>query len=157
MSVFPRKVRPGDHLVVDDRTGFTRWASQVVRETLTGFMVRRGRADPRHPQELLRTRADKQAVKNPRPPGVANYVGPLITTTTAAASAGAQTITVSTNARYLSGDRIRIQLSNGDFHRTVVTSLDGTTGVNFVAPLPESVASGAVVQNLSANAEVTHE
>ena len=157
MSVFPRKVRPGDHLVVDDRTGFTVWARDVVRETLTGFVVRRGRQDPRHPQEFLRTRADKQAVRDPRPPGTANYVGPLITTTTAAAAAGAQTLAIETNARYLSGDRVRIQLSDGNFHRTVVSSLNGTTGFDFINPLPDSVPSGAIVQNLSANAEVTYE
>jgi len=155
MSVFPRKVRPGDHLVVDDRTGFTVWASKTIREALTGYRVERGRDDPRHPQEFLRTKADKQAVANPRPPGTANYAGALITATTAAASAGAQDIVVETAARFLVADRIRIQLSTGDYFLATVVGISGTT-VSILERLPESVASGALVVNLSADATVSY-
>ena len=155
MSIFPRKVRQGDHLVVDDRTGFTVWASKTIREALTGYRVERGRNDPRHPQEFLRTKADKQTVRDPRPPGTANYAGPLITYTSAAADAYAQDIVVESAARYLVSDRIRIQISNGDFFPATVLGIVGTT-VSIVEHLPEDVASGATVINLSANGEVEY-
>jgi hypothetical protein len=44
-----------------------------------GFVVRRRSAEPRHPQEFVRSRADKQTVLLPRPPQVQELVGPLIT------------------------------------------------------------------------------
>ncbi len=154
MSTFHRKVRPGSHLVIDDRTGFTVWSDKTVKEELTGYRVERGRNDPRHPQEFLRTRADKQAVKNPRPPGTSNYVGPLITTTISAASPGDQSIEVETTARYLVSDRIRIQLFNGDYFPATVLDVSGTL-INIIEFLPESVASGAIVENISASSTVS--
>ncbi len=154
MSVFPRKVHEGDHLVVDDRTGFTVWARKPVKEVLTGFIVESGRADPRNPQEFLRTRADKQSVKDPRAPQVSAYAGPLITTTTAAAATAALSVEVESVARFLTSDRIRIQLSNGDYFPTIVVDASGTT-VTILDPLPESVAIGAIVQNLSASSTVS--
>lgn len=154
MSIFPRKVHEGDHLVIDDRTGFTVWARKIVKEVLTGFIVESGRADPRHPQEFLRTRADKQSVKDPRVPQASSYAGPLITTTTSAAAVAALSVEVESTARFLISDRIRIQLSNGDYFPTTVVDASGTT-VTFLDVLPQSVAVGAIVQNLSASSTVS--
>lgn len=155
MTIFPRKVKAGDHLVVDDRTGFTVWASRTVREALTGYRVERGRNDPRHPQEFLRTKADKQAVANPRPPGTANYSGPLITATTAAADTYAQTLELESAVRFIISDRVRIQLSNGEYFQTVVVGINGNS-VDIVDHLPEAVRLEALVYNLSADSRVEY-
>jgi len=157
MSVFKRKVKDGEHLVVDDRTGFTVWSGETTREELTGHMTRRRSADQRNPQEVMRPpRAERQSVDDPRPPGIDNYVGPLITKTSAAGDAGDQTITVETNARFRSGDRIRIVLNSGDVQSNIVTSISGIETVNFAFPLKEGVESGALVTNVSALSKVTY-
>jgi len=119
-------------------------------------MVERSRADQRHPQESVSVpHAEKQSVKNPRPPGAPNYIGPLIAVTSAAASAGAASLTVETSARFLAGDKIRIELSTGDYMQTTVSGVDDATTISFIHPLPESVASGALVLNKTANAEAS--
>lgn len=148
MALFPRKHRPNDYLVIDDQSGFTVWASDTVKEW-TGLRVRKQSHDPRHPQEQVRAIAEKQTVPDPRPPGIDRHVGPLRTRTTAAASASAQTVSVASSARFLSGDRIMIALENGDFLRTTVSTVD-TGVINFTTRLPGPVASGAEIVNMTA-------
>ena len=156
MSIFPRKVHDGDHLVVDDRTGFTIWARDSVKEALTGYRVERGRDDPRHPQEFLRTRADKQAARDPRPPGVALTTGPLTTETTAAASAGATVIAVTSTVRMQDADVLLVGLTNGDFFRVAVLAINSLTSITLAAALPETMANGAQVVDVSALSAVEY-
>ena len=59
------RIRPGDHLVTDDRTGIVHYASEMVQEW-TGLLVRRGTEDYRHPQEFVRSLPDPQAPTNVR-------------------------------------------------------------------------------------------
>lgn len=60
-----RRLRWGDYLQQDDRTGFVRHASEMVQEW-NGQIVAREDAEPRHPQDLIHTKADRQAVPKPR-------------------------------------------------------------------------------------------
>src|SRR4051812_44222211 len=48
------------------RSGFRVSPSQLTREW-TGLMVARSEADPRHPQEFVKGRVDRQSVPNPKP------------------------------------------------------------------------------------------
>jgi hypothetical protein len=48
-----------DHYVTDDRTGFKVWASGTVTEW-TGLVVSRENAEPRHPQDFVKGRADRR-------------------------------------------------------------------------------------------------
>jgi hypothetical protein len=61
-----RTYRPGDHLVVCDRTGFVVYASDTVKEW-TGLRVRRESAEQRHPQDHVKGRIDRQGVPDARP------------------------------------------------------------------------------------------
>jgi hypothetical protein len=150
---FPRKARDGDYLVVDDRTGFTTWASKTQKEKLTGHRVRTDSADPIHPQEIARApRAEKQFVPDPRPPGVTRVTGPLSTVTTAAATAGATNLTVETTARMEAGDRVRIALASADYFETTLQAVPSSTSITIAAALPGNVESGAVVIDVTAMA-----
>ena len=55
-----------DHNVICDRSGFKVPASQT-RMQWNGLRVRIKDWEPRHPQDFVRGKADKQAVPNPRP------------------------------------------------------------------------------------------
>lgn len=73
--------RQGDYLVVDDRTGFTQWRSDCVKEW-NGAIVHRSVAESRHPQDFLRARRENFGVRDARPARDINdetFVGPLIT------------------------------------------------------------------------------
>jgi hypothetical protein len=64
--------RRGDWRLVCDRCGVEMWASESAREW-TGLRVHRLEClDPRHPQEFVRGRADRQKVPftRPEPPDV---------------------------------------------------------------------------------------
>ena len=68
---FPKnwKYRPGDHLVVDDISGFRRYASQC-RMRWDNVLMPAEQFETRHPQDFLRARQDKIAVDGPvRPEG----------------------------------------------------------------------------------------
>lgn len=52
---------PGNAPVICQRCGFKRHANELRREW-TGLRVCRECWDPRHPQELVQARADRQAV-----------------------------------------------------------------------------------------------
>lgn len=60
--------RPGDHLVVSDRSGRTFWRSECIKEW-NGSLVHRSEYEPRHPQDLVRARSDKISVEDARPLG----------------------------------------------------------------------------------------
>lgn len=57
--------RKHQHNVIDDFTGFKR-KSGDLRKNVYGYMVDPSNYEPRHPQETLRVRGDKQSVKNVR-------------------------------------------------------------------------------------------
>lgn len=60
------RYRPGDHLALCDRCGFEYYASQL-RKTWDGLLVCDKDWEPRHPQDFVRGRPDRQAVADARP------------------------------------------------------------------------------------------
>ena len=58
--------RRGDHNVIDDRTGFKRKRSECQFEW-SGLLVHRSEWEPRHPQDFVKGRPDRQTVADPRP------------------------------------------------------------------------------------------
>lgn len=146
--------RDGDYLVVDDRTGFTRWRSECKLEW-NGLLVHESVWEARHPQDLLRSRRESFGVPDARPAkAIADetFVGPLVTETTAAASAGATSLSVTSTARMSASDDIGIYLSDGDMHRNAIASVDDATTLTLSSALPGGVASGAKVIDFDASA-----
>ena len=70
--------RPGDHLVICDRCGSKKYASEAKKEW-TGLLVCHPCWDPRHPQDLVRGRVDRQAVKDARPEAADVFVTTPVT------------------------------------------------------------------------------
>jgi hypothetical protein len=66
MRELKHKYIPGDHWMICDECGLRYRRSQVL-ERWDGFLVCKKDWEPRHPQEFVRGRVDKIAVKNPRP------------------------------------------------------------------------------------------
>lgn len=56
----------GDHNVICDYSGFKVKRSET-RLTWNGFLVRKDLWEPRHPQDFLKSRKDKQSVSIARP------------------------------------------------------------------------------------------
>lgn len=57
---------PGDHYIYCDRCGFKIRRSEA-RKTWDGLMVCSQDWEPRHPQDLIKARGDRQTVKDARP------------------------------------------------------------------------------------------
>lgn len=144
-----RKLRAGDFWRIDDRTGFRVPASETVKEW-NGAIVHRRHSEPRHPQDLLRARPNRMRVPDARPPPVDQYIGPLMTEITEAASAGDRVIDVLHTDRFLPGDRIGLYLGSGDMYRAIVQIVESSTELRLTAPLPDAVAVGGVVVNFTA-------
>lgn len=73
--------RNGEFLRIDDRTGFTEWSGDTVKEW-TGAIVHRSKYEARHPQDFIRARREHFRVHDPRPDvsiASINSVGLLIT------------------------------------------------------------------------------
>jgi hypothetical protein len=58
--------RPGEHLVVCDRCGFTLYSGEA-KKTWDGLIVCPEDWEPRHPQDFVRGRKDQQSVEDARP------------------------------------------------------------------------------------------
>lgn len=145
--------RAGDFYRICDVCGFQYRASQT-RKRWDNLMVCLADFEERHPQDFVRGRKDNQNVPEPRPEPIDTLVGPLTTTTTAAAVAGATTINVELSTRMQSGDHIGIMLASGNVHRAVINVIVSATQITIVAPgLSGSVASGALIINYDAVAE----
>lgn len=141
---------PGLFKRICDRTGFAVLSDQTTKQW-NGIVVRRESAEPRHPQEFVRGRSDKQTVPMPRPRQVEEFVGPLITKLSIAAVAGDQALNVESSVRFLPGDHIGIVLDTGDIFRAVVMTVPpGATQLNLTAKMPYSAAAGNVITDYSA-------
>ena len=160
--------RVGDHLVVDDRTGFTVWASDTRREW-NGALVRKQSWEARHPQDLVRGVPDRMRAEPTRPalaPDDQPGYGPYHTYLIADAIAGDASITVNNIVGFSIGDLIRIYLDNGDVFQTRVESVNITidnlsitidsisvtidsTATLIMDPLPWPASIGNQVWNMS--------
>lgn len=141
--------KPGDHWVICDVCGFQCRASETYKRW-DGLITCEADWEPRHPQDYVRGRADRQNVPNPRPDPVANFIGPLMTTISAAASAGATTISVESSVRFGGGDHIGIGLDIGEVVRRIVMTVPDASTLTLTVGIPGSVSSGNVVINYSA-------
>jgi len=143
--------RKGSHLVKDDRTGFTIWSHDAVKEW-NGAVVHRKHFEKRHPQDSIRVPRENMRVPDARPQPIDQFVGPLMTVTTAAAAAGATALVVENTQRMHSGDTVGIYLSHGDLYRAVIDGVSDLTNLTLVDPLPGAVEAGATLVNYSATA-----
>lgn len=132
--------RPGDHWMVCDRCGFDYRFSQM-RKTWDGLWVCHKDWEPRHPQDFVRGKSDRQV-----PPVVRPTVDPELTTTTLSANAAsdATSVTVTSATGIVSGNSIGVALDDGTVHWTYVSSVTGTT-VTLGTALYGAAASGNTV------------
>jgi hypothetical protein len=144
-----RRWKLGDHLVVCDRTGFTRYASQTRKEW-NGLRTWTRAWFPRQPQDLVRGLKDDLFVEDPRPRGVSEFTGPLTSELDGNHAAGATTLAVTSSARFTAGDRILIGLDNKQMFSTRVQTVPTATSLTLVFALPWSASSGAAIINTSA-------
>jgi hypothetical protein len=151
-----RKMAEGDALAVDDRTGFTVRQSEMVTEW-TGLRVHHSREEPRHPQEFVHGVSDHMNVEHARPPGVDQFVGPLIMTTTLEAAAGATSLTVVATTRAQAGDRLGVTLRTGEIFYTTLGAIDTLYVFSINDPLPDSVEVGALIWDYTAQATTTQD
>lgn len=61
-----RGFRVGDYLMVDDESGLTHYASEMVKRW-DGAMVHRSNNEPRHPQEFVKAYPDPEGLTIIRP------------------------------------------------------------------------------------------
>lgn len=144
-----RKARPGDHLVICDRTGFTVYASETKKEW-NKLRVKKNVFERRHPQDFVRGVPDRQNAPDPRPDSVLSFIGPLTTELTADASPGDITLTVETSERFASNDLVRVTNDLGDMELHTVFSVDSQTTITLVSGLKNAASSGNSVVNLTA-------
>jgi len=147
-----RGLRPGDFWRIDDRTGMKVPASETRKEW-NGQIVHKTKFEPRHPQDFVKGKQERRGVPDPRPRPVDTFGGPLQTTVSAAAAAGALTIVVESTARFADGDDISVMLANHDMFRVIVQDVVSSTNLLLANPLPYSVDVDALVTNYSAIAE----
>lgn len=143
---------PGDFWRICDRCGFKKRASQTYK-TWDGLYVCYEDFETRHPQDFVRGRKDHQNVTDPRPEPVANVIGPLTTSVSAAASAGATTFSVESSVRFSATDNIGVMLDSGEVQRLIVLSLPTSTSIQTTTGLRGGVSIGNIVINYSAVSE----
>lgn len=142
--------RPGDHWLVDDRTG-NRIRASESRTEWNGAVVHEDDFEERHPQDYVRGRVDRQIARQPlRPEPVAVLIGPLTTLLAADHAAGDQTLTVESSVRMAGGDHVRIMLDNGEMFRALVSILPSATTITLATPLPWAASTGQAVVDESA-------
>lgn len=143
---------------LDDRSGFKCRAENTTKEW-NGLYIRSDMSEMRQNQDFVRGVADDQRVPEPRPRQMDAFLGPLITTLTAAAAAGATTLAVASSVRMFAGDVIEIMVgtfSGSTQYRTTIATVPDTLSLTIPAPgLPQGAVSGAEVTNITAAATVT--
>jgi hypothetical protein len=140
---------PGDFWRICDRCGFQKRASQTFK-TWDGLYVCEADFEPRHPQDFVRGRVDRQNVPDPRPEPLDNIIGPLQTAISAAATASATTVSVASSVRFGGGDHLGIMLDDGSVKTAIVQSVPSAISLELTAPLGGSVSIGNLVTNYSA-------
>lgn len=146
--------RQGDHLVTDDVTGFTIYASEAQKQW-DGAMVHNSIFETRHPQDLLRARREKPGVINGRPPPPDTFIGPLTTEVTATSAAGSTSLSVLSTSRMQIGDAISVILDTGDAFRVIIAVVNDPSTLTLASPLPQATSEGKQVTNNTAIALAT--
>ena len=97
----------GDFWRVCDVCGF-QYRSSQTRKRWDGLWTCLPDFEERHPQDFVRGRRDNENVPEPRPEPITMLVGPLTTTLSASAIAGATTLNVALSTRMEAGDHIGV-------------------------------------------------
>lgn len=131
----------GDHNVICDRCGFKKKRSECRKEW-TGLLVCKKCWEPRHPQDFVKARADKQGVPDPRP-DTQDAFG--TTAIKAAASKDDTTINVESIAGISAGDCIGIELDDETLQWTTAVGVPAGNTVALAESLDGAAAEGNVV------------
>ncbi len=151
-----RKYIAGTYYQRDDRSGF-KVRSFDTRLEWNGLIIRDDMSESRNQQDFVRGVYDDQRVEEPRPTPTAGLLGPLTTTTTAAANAGATSISVASSVRWLIGDSVEIlagTLDGASQFRTTLANVPNATTIVLASGLPQPTPSGNLVTNLTVQAVV---
>lgn len=143
---------PGDYYRICDVCGFQCRASATFKRW-DGLITCSEDWEPRHPQDFVRGRVDRQKVPEPRPEPLASFVGPLSTTISAAGVPGDTTISVTLSTRFFTTDQLGIVLDSGDVFRVTAQDVLDQTSITLADPLPGSVSPGNLVTNYSVVSE----
>lgn len=163
------RARRGEFLRIDDRTGFTVWSGDTVKEW-TGAIVHRSQYEARHPQDFLRARRENLRVSDPRPDlSIENQrsLGPRQSFLALSSVAGDYGITIGSISNFSVGDWVRIFLDSGDGFLTTIASvpiridsenitidsltllIDSTETLELSSPLPGPASAGNLIINIS--------
>lgn len=146
--------REGDSYLIDDETGFKIRNSQAVKRW-DGAVVHRNVSEPRHPQDLIRARRDRELAIPARPRPADLFIGPLTTQISGSAAIRATVLPVLSSVRMLVGDRLNVMLDNGDTFQTYITEITDTEHITVSPAIPSTVSDGNVVVNYTAISEPT--
>lgn len=141
--------RIGDHRVISDRSGRKIWASES-RKQWNGLVVHESEWEPRHPLDSIRARRENPGVQNARPEPPDTFIGPLTTTVTTAAVAGATSLEVASTVGMTAADRISVMMTDGDTFRTTIATVTDTTHLELASALTGNVGIGKMVFDNSA-------
>ena len=139
---------------VCDVCGF-QYRSSQTRKRWDGLWTCLPDFEERHPQDFVRGRRDNENVPEPRPEPITMLVGPLTTTLSAAAVAGATTLNVALSTRMEANDHIGVMLSSGDVHRAIINTVASASQITLTSAtkLPGPASSGALLINYDAVSE----
>jgi hypothetical protein len=142
--------RPGDSYLIDDETGLKIRRSDAVKRW-DGAIVHRNVTNPRHPQDFVRAKRDKQLADMVRPRTPDVFGGPLTTTLAAAADVLSTTLVLSSTVGMQEGDRIQVMLETGDVFDVIIYSILGLQNITIAPPLIRAAQYGARVVNLGSS------
>lgn len=143
---------PGDFWRICDVCGF-KYRSSETSKRWDGLITCSEDWEPRHPQDFVRGRRDRQMAPDARPEAPDAFLGPLQTSISVATTAGATTFSVDSSVRFASTDRIGIILDNGSIDRRTIVSIPSPTSIQITPGLSGGAAVGNIVINYSAVAE----
>ena len=144
-----RTYKPGSFLRVDDRTGFTVYAENTKKEW-QGLIVSKETWEPRHPQDFVRGKADKQTVPDPRPGGADTFSGPKHYAMDDNAAAQATVIPLEETTGLAATHRIGLVLDTGDVHRTTIVSVSSGVSVTLTLAIPSKASTGNILTDYDA-------
>lgn len=137
-----RAFRSGDFLAVCDRSGMPYHRSEMRREW-NGLLVHKRFYEPRHVQDLIRAKSDRQAASPDVRPD--KSITTSSTTLGAAAVKNQTSLTVATSASMAQYDNVGITLDDGSVHWTEIASITDGTTIVVDAGLVSGAASGNTV------------
>jgi hypothetical protein len=144
--------KSGDSYLIDDITGLKIRRSDAVKKW-DGAIVHQGETNPRHPQDFVRAKSDRQLADVVRPRSIDVFGGPLQTTLATAALIQATGLHLVSAVRMLVGDRIQVMLDSGEVFDTYITEILDTEHINVSPALKRAANLGASVVNLTATSE----